>query len=374
MSAFLIAESGHRVALDQRAVRVGSDASAEIPILGDCGLAPLHYEIMPNEHGHWIRRLHAEYALLINGAETDVALLKDGDVISAGGLRLMFRREVALATEPASAPAISDSRPIEVEADGNAELVPMSEAERRIARLMQQTEERTAKQLELLKQEQNFSGAALAAILILLVTVFAYSLVCNLPWRLFIPGILALGFGIGWIVKVVGKGLDPCFGQLAAGTALLAVLLVNVLAVSGLFEMHEEISEPAKTTEAVKSDYSSEAQSVEQEEKYDGSGWMKADADGYAEQARLAALQAQQAAGEAGRIARHEPDPSFVPEAEKAEISSAPTVTVVQTVGFFWIMFGPKSLMAYFLMTAAAYRTAFRSLSSHEASILHGSR
>jgi hypothetical protein len=43
-------------------------------------------------------------------------------------------------------------------------------------------------------------------------------------------------------------------------------------------------------------------------------------------------------------------------------------------VGFLWIMFDLKSLVAFFLMTTAAYRAAFRSLSSQDASALHGVR
>lgn len=95
----------------------------------------------------------------------------------------------------------------------------------------------------------------------------------------------------------------------------------------------------------------------------------------YAEYGRLAALQATKAASEGARMAMHEPAPGYE-SAENSEAKPTPnsTVTVVQTVGFLWIMFGLKSLAAYFLMTAAAYRAAFRSLSYQEASALHGVR
>lgn len=49
--------------------------------------------------------------------------------------------------------------------------------------------------------------------------------------------------------------------------------LVNLLAVNGLFEMHEEISEPTEMTQVNESKYSSETDSREKvTEDYDGSG------------------------------------------------------------------------------------------------------
>jgi hypothetical protein len=404
MPACLIAESGHAAALDQRAVRVGSDAQADIPILGGLGLAPLHYEILPNEHGYWIRGLNQDFPLLINGRQVEVALLQNEDVISAGALQLMFRHESGMSpplpvieqvpttqpnyaalpefAQPNEAPPdpVSSYRPPVLssthEDDGDERFSTMSESERRIGRLMEEAEARTAKHLELLKKEQNFGGAVMAALVTLAASIFAYSTVCNFRWKLFLLGILALGYAIGWVVKVVGKGQDKCFGQLAGGTALAAILLVNFLAVSGLFQMTEEVTEPVEITAADESDYNSQSVPEEEEDAYDGSGWASAvNAEDFAEQGRLAALQATGAASEAGRLAMFEPAPGYTADEEMdEEISSDSTVTVVQTVGFFWIMFGPKSLVAYFLMTAAAYRAAFRSLSSHEASILHGAR
>jgi hypothetical protein len=64
-------------------------------------------------------------------------------------------------------------------------------------------------------------------------------------------------------------------------------------------------------------------------------------------------------------MAMYEPAPGYE-SAEKSEDKPTPnsTVTVVQIVGFLWIMFDLKSLVAYFRMTTAAYRASFRSLSS----------
>lgn len=419
MSALLVASSGHSAPLGPRVVRVGSDAQADLPILGDLGLAPWHYEIMPNEHGYWIRGMTPGFPLLINGQPVDVGLLKDGDVITAGVLDLTFRHGPSQAPPPPPPPMVVMPGPVMqqsfvdattpgmmqeslggTETPGSAlpEPVPgyrmpepvsgyrpptrsedqgdepyshMSEAERRKALLMEQTEERTRRHLEELKAEQNYSGALVAALVTLIVAIFAYGAITGLRMKVFIIAIAALGYGIGWIVKVVGKGQETRFGQLGAGTALAAILIVNFLAVGGLFEMREDTSEPADSTEVVESEYSTDA---DEDDDYDPlAGLSDEQAMEVEEQMRLARNETLKAADKAGKLARFEPEEEEEEDFEDEEEGVSAT-TVVKTVGFMWIMFGPKSLLAYFIMTVGAYRASFRSLSSEEASALHGRR
>ena len=418
MLPFLVASSGHSAPLGPRVVRVGSDAQADLPILGDLGLAPWHYEIMPNEHGYWIRGMTPGFPLLINGQPVDVALLKDGDVITAGVLDLTFRHGPSPAPPPpppmvvmpapvmqqsfvdATTPGMTQESfggtetpgsalpepvpgyrmpepvsgyrpPIRSEDQGDEPYSHMSEADRRKALLMEQTEERTRRHLEELKAEQNYSGALVAALVTLIVAIFAYGAITGLRMKVFIIAIAALGYGIGWIVKVVGKGQETRFGQLGAGTALAAILIVNFLAVGGLFEMREDTSEPADSTEVVESEYSSDA---DEDDDYDPlAGLSDEQAMEVEEQMRLARNETLKAADKAGKLARFEPEEEEEEDFEDEEEGVSAT-TVVKTVGFMWIMFGPKSLLAYFIMTVAAYRASFRSLSSEEASALHGRR
>jgi hypothetical protein len=64
-----------------------------------------------------------------------------------------------------------------------------------------------------------------------------------------------------------------CLGRCSGGRALAAVFWVNLLAVNGFFEMHEEIGEPTEMTQVNESKYSSETDSREKvTEDYDGSG------------------------------------------------------------------------------------------------------
>jgi len=44
-----------------------------------------------------------------------------------------------------------------------------------------------------------------------------------------------------------------CLVCCSSGTALVAAFLVNLLALNGLFEMHEEVSEPAEMTQIAES-------------------------------------------------------------------------------------------------------------------------
>ena len=435
MSACLVASSGHSAPLGPRVVRVGSDAQADLPILGDLGLAPWHYEIMPNEHGYWIRGMTPGFPLLINGQPVEVALLKEGDVITAGVLDLTFRQgpsqapppapppppsmvvmpapvmhqsfaQVAMPPEmplepvshqrlptpsqdqndepygytPAPAPASTEQtsggyrRPPRPEEEDDGRYGHMSEAERRQARLMEQTEERTRRHLEELKAEQNYSGAFMAALVTLAVATFAYGAITGLRMKFFLIAVGVLGYAIGWVVKVVGKGQETRFGKLGAGTALAAILIVNFLAVGGLFEMREDTSEPADSTEVVESEYSSDAEEEEDDDDdYDPlAGLSDEQAMEVEEEMRLARNEALKATDKAGKLARFEPEEDEEDFEEEEEGDSV--TTVIQTVGFMWIMFGPKSLVAYFIMTIAAYRASFRSLSSEEASALHGHR
>jgi hypothetical protein len=206
MSAYLVATSGHTATLPEWLVRVGSDPQADLPITGDLGLAPLHYEIMPNEHGHWIRGLTPGFPLLINGRPVEVALLQQGDVITSGALDLSFRRDdpaqapppppafvpapvmdqsfiqtAPSAPEPVPEPASGGYRPPTRSEDQDDErYAHLSDAERRKALLMEQTEERTRRHLEELKAEQNYSGAFMAALVTLAVAVFAYGAITGL--------------------------------------------------------------------------------------------------------------------------------------------------------------------------------------------------
>lgn len=435
MSACLVASSGHSAPLGPRVVRVGSDAQADLPILGDLGLAPWHYEIMPNEHGYWIRGMTPGFPLLINGQPVDVALLKEGDVITAGVLDLTFRQGPSQAPPPAPPPppsmvvmpapvrqesfavaAIPSPMPLEPVSNdrlptpaqdqndepygytpapaptppesgsGGYRRPPrpdeeedgryghMSEAERRKALLMEQTEERTRRHLEELKAEQNYSGAFMAALVTLVVATFAYGAITGLRMKFFLIAVGVLGYAIGWVVKVVGKGQETRFGKLGAGTALAAILIVNFLAVGGLFEMREDTSEPADSTEVVESEYSSDAEEEEDDDYDPLAGLSDEQAMEVEEEMRLARNEALKAAGKAGKLARFEPaeeEEDFEDEEEDEGVSAT---KVIQTVGFMLIMFGPKSLLAYFIMTVAAYRASFRSLSSEEASALHGRR
>jgi len=91
MPAFLVAETGHSMPLPADAVVVGSDPQAHVPIRADLGLAPHHYELRPIPgQGHQVVSLRSQCPVMVNDQPVPSAVLMDGDVITAGGLRLMY--------------------------------------------------------------------------------------------------------------------------------------------------------------------------------------------------------------------------------------------------------------------------------------------
>jgi hypothetical protein len=99
-------------------VVVGSDPSAQVPVRADLGIAARHYQIQPDpaQNGHWVVSLLPEHPVLVNGQPVPHALLRDGDVITAGELHLMYRAAVAeapvmAATMPMAMPAMPSMPP-----------------------------------------------------------------------------------------------------------------------------------------------------------------------------------------------------------------------------------------------------------------------
>lgn len=461
MSAFLVAESGHKAALGNRAVRVGSDARAELRIQGNFGLAPLHYEIIPVTKGHWVRNLHPQFSIQVDGQDVETAFLKDGCIITAGALVLTYQntlpqtdhglppvdpvsvarpsaRHPAVVTqslnqkvtqpfippqvekaprvetppptqEPPPAPVLPVSVPLTqpplaavtpffalaTAAEPQVAAAPRRDflaepppplpwaaevpavvpsrafeaaggpppSETRTVRLMADAWQRTQMHVSRLKAEQNFGGAIIAALFALAAAVLAYSVVCQWRWDLFMFGIAAIGSFIGWVVMAVGRGMDVRFGYLACGTALAAILITNAMRCGGYFDQAES---PAATSSA-------SGPGTESAEKSTGSAAidsfvarMMADPDMQAlhpaEELRRIALEAARAAQDEAAVLGEvsPPDPLSVLEPEQSRETTFATLTL-----------GPKSLLAFLMMSYLAYRASFRRLTPQEIAMMN---
>ncbi len=292
MSAFLVAETGHSMPLAADAVVVGSDPQAHVPIRADLGLAPHHYELRPMPgRGHQVVSLRAEFPVFVNEQPVPSAMLMDGDVITAGGLRLVYRNEALaappapVASSPPPLPAMTMQPPLPVGAisppqlaatmalprtgcrlpgrlevpDDDEDMNGYSEAakqKKRAEKLMRDSLNRTQRRMQELKTEQNFQLAIVAALVALAVGCFGYMYLYRLTWKLWLPATAALGFGVGWIIRMGGKGIDRRFGVLAALTGMLCIIAANF--VNYEVSMAEYRTSEEEVAEAEESEYAQE--------------------------------------------------------------------------------------------------------------------
>jgi hypothetical protein len=85
--------------------------------------------------------------------------------------------------------------------------------------------------LEDLRIEQNFPLAILVGALAALVGAALWGLITSLSGYQIGYMALGVGFLVGMAVRLAGKGIDPQFGYLGAGLALLGCLIGNYLGI-----------------------------------------------------------------------------------------------------------------------------------------------
>jgi hypothetical protein len=208
LTAYLFAESGDPTPLHKGTVRVGRDAATEVSFSEDLLLSSFHYEIVSSGEGHMIYKLDAAADLHLNGKLITEALLKDGDIITAGATTLIYCRQVPDSPEDTKEPMQSHAVVAEVSPD---DLRP---------------------------------SRVLAAFVAMVSCIFAYSFVYNLSWLPFAISLCVIGHGAGWLVKMIGNERDLHLGLIAALAALAGVLIVHLLSLTGTLQMVELISLP----------------------------------------------------------------------------------------------------------------------------------
>jgi hypothetical protein len=417
MPAFLVAETGHSMPLPADAVVVGSDPQAHVPIRADLGLAPHHYELRPMPgQGHQVVSLRSQCPVMVNDQPVPSAMLMDGDVITAGGLRLMYRNEALKAqpapvpTAPPPLPVMSMPPPLPVGAisppqlaatmalprtgyripgqlalpDNDEDMTGYSEAakqKKRAEKLMQESLDRTRQRMEDLKSEQNFKLAIVAAVVALVVGCFGYMYLYRLTWKLWLPATAALGFGVGWIIRLGGKGIDRRFGVLAALTGMLCIATANF--VNYDLRMAEYRTSEEEVAEAEESEYAKEtaeekAARLAREEQTRKEDEQRAALYEAQFQEELSELRkknpslfdpeeefAQEEETEAAKTSEDEPLDEKTPADDEPESGGMNLFAII------WLLCNPKSLVGYFVIGGAAYRAAFRFLTNEEASNLH---
>ncbi|MFM2141765.1 MAG: hypothetical protein RLZZ476_309 [Verrucomicrobiota bacterium] len=445
MSAFLLAQTGHSLPLPPDPVVVGSDPSAQVPVRADLGIAARHYQIQsdPGQNGHWVVSLLPEHPVQVNGQPVPHALLRDGDVITAGALHLMYRAAVAeapvmAATMPMAMPAMPSmppppppmpppppqepsAPPAEMDAPRSGYRIPgapapgtaleenldyLSEGARQKIlreRMMKESMARTQQQFDALKVEQNFGRACLGALLVLAVGSFLYLRLDHMSIKLWLPGTALLGQFLGWIIRRTGKGQERRFGLLAGAAAMLCVSAAGLLdyrAAEAKYQAESQVAEEGEYSQETPEEREQRLAEEEEERAEEERVEALHEAAAKASEARLrrihpelfreydeAAAAAEAEAAEDGTmseegeeeltedaLSKEEPELTEEQMREAEELATQIGETVeagLNILLFAWILFNPKALIAYFIIGGAAYRAAFRYLSSEEASRLH---
>jgi hypothetical protein len=104
------------------------------------------------------------------------------------------------------------------------------------------TSEQAQKALGRLRRDQSFGGALGAGVVASLVGAVLWAVVTDVSG--YQIGFMAIGVGllVGYAVRMVGKGIDPSFGFLGAGLALVGCVLGNALAMLGIVASQEDMS------------------------------------------------------------------------------------------------------------------------------------
>jgi hypothetical protein len=378
MSVYLVSQSGHKAALSEGAVRVGCDVRAELQINPELGLARLHYEILPVAHGYLIRKLDTHLPLLVNGREITTAVLKHGDVVSAGKLHLTFQKEsdqAATAANPNEKAAIAKtsllfaptSKPLAGELfslniDGSDSMHDVDPKKNNLGipepDLLQPYKAPEYSRLDLLKEAQNFRAAFVASCFSLIFGIFIYSSLCSLPWPYFLITVSALGYAIGWIIKCIGSGLETRFGYLASGTTMATVVMVNLLAQGGFITLYTEKDSSLPAKLAAAREYSQEA---------------KEQATSRQVQENLPQDSSLNATAESLALSQktHEKTSQLHQDAKAAALSqSQSAMNNLQALNESDFMLALRSLAACLIMAIIAYKVSFRTLSKKEMSEL----
>jgi hypothetical protein len=84
---------GHIFSLPPRRVSLGESPGCDVPIAPGHAVAGVHLHLQPWESGYFLEDAASGLGTLVNGSPVTWAPLKHGDVISAGGLTLVYEEE-----------------------------------------------------------------------------------------------------------------------------------------------------------------------------------------------------------------------------------------------------------------------------------------
>ena len=240
MPAQLIAPSGHAVELTALEVVLGSGPDVDIPISAEFGLAPRHFAIKRSARGAHLRVLMPGLPLTVNGSAVESAALQDGDCILAAGLRVVYRAPVDEAISPALektalgaffSPSDLDS-PVEPPFEETKPAVEKSvppatgkdDTQRAAERIMHACLAQSLRDRRGPKDESDFNLAFVTALIATVPACLACIYASRWNVMLSVPALLLVSLGVGYLVRLTGKGAETRFGYVAAAASILAVM------------------------------------------------------------------------------------------------------------------------------------------------------
>ena len=87
--------------------------------------------------------------------------------------------------------------------------------------------------IETLRNEQNFQSAVIAGLITGLAGALLWATITVITEYQIGYMAIAIGFGVGYVIRRFGNGIDPIFGYLGASIALLSCMLGNIFGIVG---------------------------------------------------------------------------------------------------------------------------------------------
>ncbi len=128
--AILRTSQGHEITLPAGRVSVGESPANELPVARGLGLGGVHFHMQPWEGGHFLEDAGSGLGTLVNDRKVSWVPLQNGDIITAGELRVTYIKDPA-APVPAI-PVFAESITLDTSPVPVTEPQPAAEASRHL--------------------------------------------------------------------------------------------------------------------------------------------------------------------------------------------------------------------------------------------------
>jgi hypothetical protein len=232
---------------------------------------------------------------------------------------------------------------------------------------------RTQSKINALKEQQSLPKAILGAVIAAALGAAVWSMIIFLPWKLYYIVVGLMGLGIGYLVRISGKGWTPIYGVIGCSAALLAGLSSQTMSLLDRYERGALTSTSSDYLDQYDDDLADEDEAMSAAER-DALTRMeeltkKVEADGQLTDIEMNQLMVEASSAEA--VARAQAATTIFSKSSPKKPAQQPPLSSVPL--FVWLigLFGPKAFIGYVIAGAAAFKASIRILSNEETSDLH---